>query len=97
MTAPVVDKLVPNENGPTPFTQSFYIPYEWQGNAPAPTGEGVYLQDFPELFVYVRLNYFNMFKTVIHIYDKKKFLICKINCFTCESCVRESSSASHRQ
>ena len=54
MTSPVVDKLLPKIENPTPFTQSFYIPYSWQGNAPQPTGEGVYLQEFPELTVYVR-------------------------------------------
>ena len=54
MTAPVVDKLLPKIQNPTPFTQSFYIPYIWQGTAPAPTGEGVYLQEFPAINVYVR-------------------------------------------
>ena len=56
MTAPVTTLVVP---GPGPncesnFTRSFYVPKEHWDNIPKPTADDVFLEQYPEMTVYVR-------------------------------------------
>jgi len=55
MTAPVVMTVEPVEEGKYTVHMSFYIPDKYQGKAPQPTEDGVYLEQVQALNVYVRL------------------------------------------
>jgi len=56
MTAPVATRIVPGAgpNCESTFTVSFYIPPKHQDSPPTPTGEGVFIEEFPEMTVYAR-------------------------------------------
>ncbi|XP_052781542.1 heme-binding protein 2-like isoform X2 [Mya arenaria] len=55
MTAPVATRIVPGAgpNCESSFTVSFYIPPKHQDSPPEPTGEGVFIEEFSEMTVYV--------------------------------------------
>ncbi|KAH3827997.1 heme-binding protein 2-like isoform X2 [Dreissena polymorpha] len=54
MTAPVATRIVPGAgpNCESTFTVSFYVPSKHQESPPAPTGNGVFIESFPEMTVY---------------------------------------------
>lgn len=56
MTAPVATKIVPGAgpNCENTFTVSFYIPTEHQENPPKPTDQDVFIEEWPEMHVYVK-------------------------------------------
>ena len=56
MTIPVTIKVEPGEgpNCESSFTMSFYLPVEYQENPPKPTNPALFVEERPELTVYVQ-------------------------------------------
>ncbi|XP_071489244.1 heme-binding protein 2-like [Diadema antillarum] len=56
MTVPVATRVIPGQ-GPaceSNFTIYFFVPHDIQSNAPQPTDENVFIEEFPQQRVYVR-------------------------------------------